>query len=114
MWVKVVSKTGQRLGLAMRDVDQVTGGLNCFWLLLLRGRPLLLALPLLLPPSLLLPLLLLLLLLALAVALQMELLWYTAKRPWQRAAGSLALHAAARGAGRRAPFQQCITHNGFL
>lgn len=25
MWVKVVSKTGQRLGLAMRDVDQVTG-----------------------------------------------------------------------------------------
>lgn len=25
VWVKVVSKTGQRLGLAMRDVDQVTG-----------------------------------------------------------------------------------------
>lgn len=25
MWVKVVSKTGQRLGLGMRDVDQVTG-----------------------------------------------------------------------------------------
>ena len=25
VWVKIVSKTGQRLGLAMRDVDQVTG-----------------------------------------------------------------------------------------
>lgn len=25
VWVKVVSKTGQRLGLAMRDVDQATG-----------------------------------------------------------------------------------------
>lgn len=26
VWVKVVSKTGQRMGLAMCDVDQVTGG----------------------------------------------------------------------------------------
>lgn len=25
VWVKVVSKTGQRLGLSMRDVDQLTG-----------------------------------------------------------------------------------------
>lgn len=29
MWVKVVSKTGQRLGLAMRDVDQATGACVC-------------------------------------------------------------------------------------
>lgn len=32
MWVKVVSKTGQRLGLAMRDVDQVTGESSTGWL----------------------------------------------------------------------------------